>query len=290
VKPVKKSPISEDRVFEVKHILDSYFDPNWHFHSEYQLFLVLKGTGTRFIGDHVGPFRQDELILTGPNLPHLWRSDHEYFEGLANTVTEGIVIYFTQNLLGKDFLNKPEMFKIKNLLQKARRGMEFKGTTLVMASELMISLPTVEDFDRVLVFLDLLNLLSNSSGYSLLASEGYNNSLKETETERMNLVHEYVLKNFKTRISLEEAAAVASLSPTSFSRYFKMHANKTFSDFLIEIRIGYACKLLSGQNIDVAQACYESGFNTLSNFNKQFKAVTNYTPLAYKKKYSEIVN
>lgn len=290
MKPVKKSPISEDRVFEVKHILDSYFDPNWHFHSEYQLFLVLKGTGTRFIGDHVGPFRQDELILTGPNLPHLWRSDHEYFEGLANTVTEGIVIYFTQNLLGKDFLNKPEMFKIKNLLQKARRGMEFKGTTLVMASELMISLPTVEDFDRVLVFLDLLNLLSNSSGYSLLASEGYNNSLKETETERMNLVHEYVLKNFKTRISLEEAAAVASLSPTSFSRYFKMHANKTFSDFLIEIRIGYACKLLSGQNIDVAQACYESGFNTLSNFNKQFKAVTNYTPLAYKKKYSEIVN
>jgi len=290
VKPVKKSPISEDRVFEVKHILDSYFDPNWHFHSEYQLFLVLKGTGTRFIGDHVGPFRQGELILTGPNLPHLWRSDHEYFEGLANTVTEGIVIYFTQNLLGKDFLNKSEMFKIKNLLHKARRGMEFKGTTLVMASELMISLPAVEDFDRVLLFLNLLNLLSNSTGYSLLASEGYSNSLKETETERMNLVHEYVLKNFKTRISLEEAAAVASLSPTSFSRYFKMHANKTFSDFLIEIRIGYACKLLSGQNIDVAQACYESGFNTLSNFNKQFKAVTNYTPLAYKKKYSELVN
>jgi len=290
VKPVKKSPISEDRVFEVKHILDSYFDPNWHFHSEYQLFLVLKGTGTRFIGDHVGPFRQGELILTGPNLPHLWRSDHEYFKGLANTVTEGIVIYFTQNLLGKDFLNKSEMFKIKNLLQKARRGMEFNGTTLVMASELMISLPAVEDFDRVLLFLNLLNLLSNSTGYSLLASEGYSNSLKETETERMNLVHEYVLKNFKTRISLEEAAAVASLSPTSFSRYFKMHANKTFSDFLIEIRIGYACKLLSGQNIDVAQACYESGFNTLSNFNKQFKAVTNYTPLAYKKKYSELVN
>lgn len=254
------------------------------------MFLVLKGTGTRFIGDHVGPFRQGELILTGPNLPHLWRSDHEYFEGLANTVTEGIVIYFTQNLLGKDFLNKSEMFKIKNLLHKARRGMEFKGTTLVMASELMISLPAVEDFDRVLLFLNLLNLLSNSTGYSLLASEGYSNSLKETETERMNLVHEYVLKNFKTRISLEEAAAVASLSPTSFSRYFKMHANKTFSDFLIEIRIGYACKLLSGQNIDVAQACYESGFNTLSNFNKQFKAVTNYTPLAYKKKYSELVN
>jgi len=163
VRPVKKSPISKDRVFEVKHILDPYFDPNWHFHSEYQLFLVLKGTGTRFIGDHVGPFRQGELILTGPNLPHLWRSDHEYFEGLPDPVTEGIFIYFTQNLLGKDFLHKPEMFKIKNLLQKAHRGMEFKEASLAKATEMMISLPAVEDFDRVLVFLNLLNLLSNST-------------------------------------------------------------------------------------------------------------------------------
>ncbi|MDZ4706992.1 MAG: AraC family transcriptional regulator [Bacteroidota bacterium] len=123
-----------------------------------------------------------------------------------------------------------------------------------------------------------------------MASEGYTNSLKEAETERMNRVHEHVLKNFKARVSLEEAAAVANLSPTSFSWYFRMHANKTFLDFLTEIRIGHACKLLSSQKIDVAEACYESGFNTLSNFNKQFKAVTHYTPLAYKKKYAEMVS
>jgi AraC-like DNA-binding protein len=290
VKAVKKSPISENRVFEVKHILDPYFDPNWHFHSEYQLFLVLKGRGTRFIGDHVGPFRPGELILTGPNLPHLWRSDHEYFEGLPDPVTEGIVIYFSQHLLGKDFIHKQELFKVKHLLQKAHRGMEFYGVTRIEATEMINGLLNEEDFDRVLLFLNVINLLSNSNHYRLLASEGYTNSLKETETERMNQVHEYVLKNFKSRISLEAAAAVANLSPTSFSRYFKMHANKTFSDFLIEIRIGYACKLLSGQNMDVAQVCYESGFNTLSNFNKQFKAVTHYTPLAYKKKYSEMVS
>lgn len=290
MKPVKKSPISEDRVFEVKHIEDPYFDPNWHFHSEYQLFLVLKGTGTRFIGDHVGPFRQGELILTGPNLPHLWRSDYDYFDGLQAAVTEGIVIYFTEHFLGRDFLHKQEMFKIRHLLQKAHRGMEFKEATLKKASEMMTSLPASEDFDRVMLFLNLLNHLSKSTSYKLLASEGYTNSLKETETERMNRVHKHVLKHFKARISLEEAAAVANLSPTSFSRYFKMHANKTFSDFLTEIRIGYACKLLLSQKIDVAQACYESGFNTLSNFNKQFKAVTHYTPLAYKKKYSEMVS
>jgi len=285
---LQKSPISEDRAFEVKYLTEPYFDPNWHFHSEYQLFLVLKGTGTRFIGDHVGPFRQGELVLTGPDLPHLWRSDHEYFEGSSTLTTEGIVIYFTDHFLGKDFLQKQEMFKIKHLLQKAQRGMGFKDVTLLKATELIEKLRDEKDFDRVLLFLNLLNLLANSTSYSLLASEGYTNSMKETETERMNRVHEYVLKNFKARVTLEEAAAVANMSTTSFSRYFKIHANKTFSDFLTEIRIGHACKLLISQNIDVSQACYESGFNTLSNFNKQFKAFTQYTPLVYKKKYTEL--
>jgi AraC-like DNA-binding protein len=290
MKPVQKTPISEDRILEVKHLVEPHFDPNWHFHGEYQLFQVVRGTGTKFIGDYVGPFRQGELVLTGPNLPHLWRSDQEYFNGLPDLVTEGIVIYFTDHFFGNDFLHKQEMFKIKHLLQKAQRGMEFKVGTLRKACEMMKSLTAAEDFERVLLFLNLLNLLANSSGYQLLASEGYSNSLKETETERMNRVHEYVLKNFQSKVSLEEAAMIANLSPTSFSRYFKMHANKTFSDFVTEIRIGYACKLLINQNMDVAQVCYESGFNTPSNFNKQFKAIMHYTPLVYKKKYSEIAN
>ena len=285
---LQKSPISGERTFEIKYLTDPHFDPNWHFHSEYQLFLVLKGTGTRFIGDHVGPFRHDELILTGPDLPHLWRSDQEYFEGSHSLTTEGIVIYFTDHFLGKDFLQKQEMFKIRHLLQKAQRGMAIKDDTLTIATEMIKNLNGKRDFDRVLVFLNLLHLLANSTSYDLLASEGYSNSMKETETERMNRVHEYVLNNFKSKVTLEEAAAVANLSATSFSRYFKIHANKTFSDFLTEIRIGHACKLLVSQNIEVSQACYESGFNTLSNFNKQFKAFTRYTPLVYKKKYTEV--
>jgi AraC-like DNA-binding protein len=146
----------------------------------------------------------------------------------------------------------------------------------------------VEDFDRILLLLNLLHLLAGSSEYKLLASEGYSNSLKETETDRMNKVHAYVMKNFREKISLDEVAAIANMSPSSFSRYFKIHANKTFSDFLTEIRIGYSCKLLITQKTDIAQVCYDSGFNTLSNFNRQFKAVTHYNPLEYRKKYTGI--
>jgi len=288
MKPVQKSPISENHAFEVKHLLDPHFDPNWHFHSEYQLFLVVQGTGTRFIGDHVSPFKEGDLVFTGPNLPHLWRSDHEYFNGDNKLMTEGIVIYFPENFLGKDFLQKNEMYKIKHLFQKAQRGMEIQGETASGAIDTIQSLLRAEDFNRILKLLALLNVLSNSTEYRLLASEGYSNSLKENETDRMNRVHAYVMKNFREKISLEEVAAIANMSPSSFSRYFKIHANKTFSDFLTEIRIGYSCKLLISQKIDIAQVCYDSGFNTLSNFNRQFKAFTHYNPLEYRKKYAEI--
>ncbi len=288
MKPVQKSPISENHAFEVKYLTASHFDPNWHFHSEYQLFLVMNGTGTRFIGDHVSPFKVGDLVFTGPNLPHLWRSDLEYFNGDKGLITEGIVVYFPENFLGEDFLHKNEMYKVKHLFQKAHRGMEIQGKTSEKAIATLKHLPNLEDFDRILALLNLLNLLSNSSEYKLLASEGYFNSLKETETDRMNRVHAYVMKNFREKISLEEVAAIANMSPSSFSRYFKIHANKTFSDFLTEIRIGYSCKLLISQKIDIAQVCYDSGFYTLSNFNRQFKVFTNYNPLEYRKKYAEI--
>jgi AraC-like DNA-binding protein len=282
---LQKSPISENCVFEIKRLAAPYFDPNWHFHPEYQLFLVVKGTGTRFIGDHVSPFNDGDLAFTGPNLPHLWQSDHEYFKDNQELMTEGIVIYFPENFLGKDFLQKNEMYKIKQLFQKAQRGMEIQGEALQQMTRIMHGMLTVSDFDRVLMLLCLLNIMANSSEYKLLASEGYSNSMKETETDRMNRVHAYVMKNFREKISLDDVAAIANMSPTSFSRYFKVHANKTFSDFLTEIRIGYSCKLLTGQKMTVSQVCYDSGFNTLSNFNRQFKAITQYSPLEYRKKY-----
>jgi AraC-like DNA-binding protein len=282
---LQKSPISENQAFEVKYLTAPHFDPNWHFHSEYQLFLVLKGTGTRFIGDHVSPFKQGDLVFTGPNLPHLWQSDHEYFTNDKELMTEGIVIYLPENFLGNDFLNKNEMYRIKQLFLKAQRGMDFFGSASEKAINLILDFLKVEDFDRVLTLLSLLNLLANTTDYKVLASEGYSNSLSEKETDRMNKVHTYVMKNFREKITLNKVAAIANMSPTSFSRYFKIHANKTFSDFLAEIRIGYSCKLLISQKINISQVCYDSGFNTLSNFNRQFKAFTHYNPVEYRRKY-----
>lgn len=287
---LQKSPISENYAFEVKYLKEPHFDPNWHFHSEYQLFVVIQGTGTRFVGDHVSPFKKNDLVFTGPNLPHLWQSDPEYFATDKTFWTEGIVVYFHENFIGQDFLHRNETYKIKQLFLKAQRGMEIFGSTMEKAKALMQELLAVEDFQRILTLLNLLNILANSNEYNLLANEGYSNMLKEHESDRMNKVHAYVMKNFREKISLEDVAAIANMSPTSFSRYFKMHANKTFSGFLTEIRIGYSCKLLIEKKISISEACYESGFNTLSNFNRQFKDVTHHSPFEYRKKYLETLH
>jgi len=287
---LQKSPISENQAFEVKYLNEPHFDSNWHFHSEYQLFTVIRGTGTRFVGDHVSPFKKNDLVFTGPNLPHLWQSDPEYFNGDKDLWTEGVVIYFHENFIGNDFLHKNETYKINQLFIKAQRGMEVLGNTSDKARGLILELLEVEDFERILKLLSLLHLLANSTEYNLLANEQYSNLLKEAESDRMNKVHAYVLKNFREKITLEQVAAIANMSSTSFSRYFKMHANKTFSDFLTEIRIGYSCKLLIEKSISISEACYESGFNTISNFNRQFKSVTHHSPLEYKRKYLERIH
>nr|WP_252734355.1 MULTISPECIES: AraC family transcriptional regulator [Arenibacter] len=262
------------------------FDPIWHFHPEYQLFMVLKGSGTRFIGDHVKHFKEGDITFTGPNLPHMWRSDNEGYAVEENLWSEGIVVYFHDDFIGQSLLQKEEMIKLRQLFQKSLRGLDVMGKTADTIRVMIKNLIHLEGMESVLELFKILNCLANTTENTILASPGYTNSLKEGDTERMNNVHAYVMKNFKDKIELGTVASLANMTPTSFSRYFKIHANKTFSEFLSEIRIGHACKLLIENKMNIGEACYESGFQTLSNFNKQFKAITKRTPLSYKKEYS----
>lgn len=287
MKPViRKSANPTTGSFTVKELHDPYFDPNWHFHPEYQLFLVLEGTGTRFIGDSIKHFEAGDLVFTGPNLPHLWRSDAVYFEGNPNCQVQGIVVYFNANFLGPDFFNKPEMFALKHLLQQSERGLEVTGFTREILTQQIKALRQLQGFDRILVLLEILHTLAKATDYSVLSSIGFANTFKPSDTPRMQQVHDYVLTNFTHTISLETVAAVASMSPSAFCRYFKARANKTFYDFVSEIRIGHACKLLIEEKLTVTQICYECGYKTLSNFNSQFKGITGLSPLQYQKQYT----
>ncbi len=283
---VYKSPIPHTHAFIVKRLKESVFDPTWHFHSEYQIFIVLSGKGTRFIGDSITPYQQGDITFTGPNLPHLWKSDIDHAEQSPFETSEGVVVYFNESLIGSHLLQKEETIKLKQLFKKSLRGIEITGATAGRIENKLLKLLKLEGFTGVLELMGILDLLSQSDDLKILASPGYTNTLKEGDTQRMNTVYAYIMKHFKQKITITELAVLTNMTPTSFSRYFKTHANKTFSEFITEIRIGHACKMLIDKKMNASQACYASGYQTLSNFNKQFKALTQRTPTAYIKEFA----
>lgn len=286
MKPLlEKSIESLNQSFLVKKLQEPFFDPNWHFHPHYQLFTVIKGTGTRFIGDDIRHFEEGDTVFLGPNMPHLWRSDRNYFEKESQLQTEGIVVYFKEDFLGNDFFEKPEMFDIKSFLKNSERGLDITGTLGAEMVRDLKELLGLTGFEGISKLLNILHKLSVTNDYQYISSSNYTNTHKISETERMRIVHEYVLKHFKENINLSTVASLSNMTEAAFCRYFKSRTNKTFSDFVKEIRIGNACKILQDENKSISQTCYESGYNTVSNFNNQFKSLKGVSPLQYQKLY-----
>jgi AraC-like DNA-binding protein len=284
-KAFQKSRIPEHSAFVVKELVATSFDKNWHFHPEYQLFLVLEGRGTRFVGDDMRSFKANDLVFTGPNLPHLWRNDQEYFEKDSQLMTKGIVVYFPEDFLGNHLVEKEEFEELNNLLKRASLGLEVIGKTNELIKIQMIDLVQKKGLERIIGLLQILVLMARSTEVSTIVQAGYTNVNKESEKNRVSRVYEFVMDHFQQDIKQEEVAALINMTSSSFSRYFKSRMNKSFSDFLSEVRISYACKLLHTENLNISEVSYESGFNTLSNFNRQFKERMGMTPKRYKKDF-----
>jgi AraC-like DNA-binding protein len=283
-----KSEIPASRIFIIRQLEEKHFDPVWHAHSEYQLFVVLQGMGTRFIGDSIKSFKPGELILTGPHLPHVWRNDEAYFQKNSDLKASGIVIYLNENFLGDHFLEKEEIILLKKLFLKSMRGLEFYGAKKLEVIKLMKELTKCEGVTSVILVLRILEILSGTKEYHYISSRAYDNTFDQHETDRLNKVYEYVFKNFRKKILLKDLSDLLNMTPTSFSRYFTMKNNKPFSRFISEIRIKQACKMLTETDEPISQICYECGFDTLSNFNKQFKDITQKKPTQYKKEFMSI--
>ncbi|MCP9769866.1 AraC family transcriptional regulator [Lacihabitans sp. LS3-19] len=280
---LEKNIESQLESITVLDLKEKHFDPNWHFHPHYQLFTVLKGTGTRFIGDNIQHFEEGDTVFLGPNLPHLWRSDKQYFDADSKDSTHGIVLYFSEDFLGENFFEKPEMKPLKVLLENSKRGIYWSDNLKEKVIDFLKEIPAVFGFERVLKLLELLHSLSQNTDFKYITNPDYANSYKISETERMQKVYDFVSQSFKENIKLNEIADKVNMTEAAFCRYFKKRTNKTFVDFVNEIRIGNACKLLKNKEMSIAEIAFESGFNTMSNFHFQFKKVTSQTPNAYLK-------
>ena len=267
--------------FSVRRDLVPYVNNRWHFHAEVELIHFKKGQGTQFVGDNMKRFKAGDVVLVGSNLPHYWRFDDLYFEDEAEVLTDVRVAHFCENFWGASFLNLPEATPLRALLEKAKRGLQVEGEARKKVAELLEILLEAEGMPRLLLLMEALYTIAGSDQVKSLSSIGFRHNFQEAEYERVNKIYEYSLKNFKRAIQLEEIARVANISPHSFCRFFKSRTRKTYSRFLIEIRVGHACKLLIENNLSIKQICYESGFNNFTGFYKYFKLITGKSPMDY---------
>ncbi|WP_136468333.1 AraC family transcriptional regulator [Flagellimonas onchidii] len=266
--------------FMVSHNLYPHFLKIWHYHPELELIAIEKSSGTQFIGDSIEKFDVGEVILIGKNLPHMLLNDDVYFDESSKKVAESFVVHFKKEFLGNGFLTISETKPITDLLDRAGRGIKFLQVDNQLIQDIK-GLLNLEPFERLIKFVEILNALAKHKPYRLLSSMGYVNSFLKTENKRLHKIYEYVFKNFKNSIGASDVASVIGMNPSAFSRFFKQVHRKTFTRYLNEIRIGYACKLLLEDKMNITAIAYESGFNNISNFNRQFKMIIGKPPSSY---------
>lgn len=272
--------------FTISHHIYPHFLKVWHYHPEIELVSIERSTGLRFVGDNVEKFEPGDLVMIGNNLPHLWRNDDIYFNESSNLQAEALVIHFGESLGVDNFFEIPELKSILKLLQRGRRGIKFTGKNRAKVVRIMREMTGQKNLDRLLSLLHVLKLLAEDHEYQMLASEGFINTFSKKENRRLDGIYNYIANNFKEPISLEDISKIACMNPSAFSRYFRRINQKTFRDYLNEMRVGYACKLLMEGHYSIAEVCFESGFNNISNFNRQFKGITKFSPKEYKMQFT----
>jgi len=279
----QRLPQDFDKSFVVFRETGQCFPCPWHFHPEYELVLVLRSSGRRMVGDHVGYFDDEDLVFMGSGLPHVWMNDQQFFDGEAPYKADAIVIHFMESFLGEKFVSIPEMENFKKFLRLSSRGMAYYGETRVKINTLMKEMMNMSGLKRLSALFDIFDILSNSIEYKLLASPGYTQKVELKASDRFCKVTEYIMRNYYNQITLLEVASLANMSVTTFCNFFKEHFRVTFVEYLNSIRIGHACKLLANQDHNIVEISYESGFKNIANFNRQFKRFKNMTPSEYRR-------
>lgn len=271
--------------FSMRQDVSPLVNNHWHYHSELELIHFNKGSGTQLIGNSISRFREGQVILVGKNLPHYWRFDDIYFTSPNTAHTDVRVAHFRESIFGNQFLELPENLPIRNLIEKAKWGIQVDGPCREKVAKILENLMFADGPERIILLLQTLSLLSSCKELKKICSAGLRNTIKKDEEERINAIYNYSLKNFKRKIFLDEIAAVAHISPNSFCRYFKSITGKTYSGFLLELKVSEACRLLMENKYSIKQVCFESGFNNFTAFHKYFKLIKGLSPGAYKKEF-----
>lgn len=271
-----------DNAFSIRHDVLPIFGTVWHYHPEIELHYLIKGEGVRFIGDNISSFRKGEMVLLGSNLPHTWKCDS--VDQNQNYV-EALVMHFHPECLGKDFLNISETQGINKIIALARNGLIINGESKKKIRDLLIHLKESDGLIKIITLLHIFQILLERNDYHPISKNLDFSKLNKLDEERVDKIVSYTFNHFKEKIFIDEIANLSNLSVTSFCRYFKMVANKSYFDFLTEIRLNHACRLILDSKLTVENIAIDSGFDNTSNFYRHFRIFKGCTPKEYKKQF-----
>ena len=285
---LKKIGEGANNVLEILDENAPHFYPYWHFHPQYEIMLIEKSSGTRYVGDSISQYNDGDITFMGTNIPHLFRSDPEYFNAKSKKKAKATVLYFSDAFINSDFFNLRETIAIKELMRISQRGLLIVGQSKVEIARRIHTIAKGSGMQQLIDFISLLHFIASKSDYEELSSLGFTLMPDKNDLSRLNKIFDYLLKNFQNEITLYQISKIANMSPASFCRYFKERTSKTLITFLNEIRVGHACKLLiENKHMNISQICYDCGFNNLTNFNIQFKKIKKMSPVTYRESYHQ---
>ncbi|CAZ94299.1 AraC family transcriptional regulator [Zobellia galactanivorans] len=269
------TPINDSDLFIVLNHYNAKFDFPVHYHPEYEINLVLNASGKRVVGDSIKTFGHPDLVLIGPNTPHAWT-------GEETEDAHVITIQFQQDFLSEKTLSRNIFNPINDMMERSRMGIHFSEEFTLSMVDRISQLTQFRGFDSFLNFLSILYDMSTSRNQSLLSSPNYVDMYDTSKSKKITLVNEYLSKNLQHPIKFEEVASLVNMSPSAFSHFFKKRTQRTFSNYLSDLRIGHSAKLLIETDKNISEVCYESGFNNLSNFNRVFRKQKGCTPKEFR--------
>ena len=264
-----------------------YFKYPWHFHAEYEIVYIIHSTGIRFTGNNIEDFSDEDLVLFGTFLPHMYRNDNTYYQNNPELRVHAIVVQFSSDFFSHAMGLYPEFHKIKALLESARQGVYFNKEGNDEIRKRLRRLVRLSGLNRLLECLKILSLMSVTPHKRMLGSETPGQAHTTEADLRLSKVLGQLNRDYDKPIRLEEIARTSGMSPSAFCRYFREKSGKTMIAYVNELRIGYACKLLLAGEMTISQICYECGYNNISNFNRQFKKITRFIPTEYIKVFRE---
>jgi AraC-like DNA-binding protein len=260
--------------FYLTRIVVPSFEYKWHYHPEYELTYIVRGSGFRVVGNSQAHFTSGDLVLLGSNLPHTW-----WGKMVDGSASEAIVIQFSAAFI-KPFLELTESTSIKTLLERSAKGVHWNASKIQL--EQIENLQHHGDFDRILSLLSILQALSQQTP-TQLASNSYQNILSKKFESRINTVCSYLQKHYTESISLKQVSELVHMSESNFCKFFKKATNTTFSDYVNDLRINAACHMLLSTEEKIRTIAHESGFDSLSYFNRIFLRKMHCSPAVYRR-------